>query len=70
MSASATKVGRDDIEQSLRRLQRELAGDVAAVRPQLVTLSRVAAAGLVIAAYVVGRRVGRRKSAVVEIRRI
>lgn len=70
MSDTGTKIGRDDIEQSLRRLQRELAGDVAAVRPQLVTLSRVVAVGLVVVAYLVGRRAGRRKSAVVEIRRI
>jgi hypothetical protein len=70
MSGARLEVSRDDIEQSLRRLQRELGGDVARVRPQLVTLSRALAVGLVVVAYVVGRRVGRRKSAVVEIRRI
>ena len=69
-STPAQKVTRDDIERSLRAIQTGVEGKVVSQRTKIV---RAAAAGAVVLAvliFVLGKRSGRKKTAIVEIRRI
>ena len=64
------KISRDDLEAKLREMSGGVEDSVAAVRPTLITS---AAAGVILAllvAYLLGRRRGRARSAIVEIRKI
>jgi hypothetical protein len=64
------KITRDDLETKLRQVSGDVGDTVDAVKPQLFG---GAAAGLllaVIVAYLLGRRRGRKRSAIVEIRRV
>ncbi len=67
---STARITRDDIEAKLRELSGDVGGQVEAARPTLV--AGLAAAVVVVAAvaYLLGRRRGRARSAVVEIRRL
>jgi hypothetical protein len=71
MSTSApTKITRNDLETKLRQVTGDVGDTVEAAKP---TLFGGAAAGLlltVIVAYLLGRRRGRKRSAIVEIRRV
>ncbi|MGC8464016.1 MAG: hypothetical protein ACP5P9_10165 [Acidimicrobiales bacterium] len=73
MNRTATDVGpitRDDLEAGFRRLQGEAASEVTSARSGLVTAGLAAALVALVLAYLAGRRRGRSRSAVVEIRRI
>jgi hypothetical protein len=64
------RITRDDLEMKLREVSGEFDDKVEAARPQLFG---GAAAGIILAllvAYLLGRRRGRKRSAVVEIRRV
>lgn len=63
-------VTRDDIEAKLREMAGEVDDRVEAARPALLTGAVVGVSVLVVLAYLLGRRRGRRRSAVVEIRRL
>jgi len=68
--ATTARVTRDDIEAKLRDMSGELDDKVEAVRPKLIT---GAVAGVILVAlvsYLLGRRRGRARSAVVEIRKL
>lgn len=66
---SAT-VSRDDIEQKLREIRGE-AGEVAESNRNYAVLAAVATAVVVVAAaYFLGRRKGKKRTTVVEVRRI
>jgi hypothetical protein len=68
--AATTKITRDDLEAKLRAVSGGIDDKVEAARPKIVG---GAVAGLVLAllvAYLLGRRRGRSRSAVVEIRRV
>jgi hypothetical protein len=69
MPATA-RITRDDIEAKLRELSGEVDDRVEQARPKI--LAGAVAAVVVVAAlsYLYGRRRGRRRSAVVEIRRL
>jgi|HubBroStandDraft_1064217.scaffolds.fasta_scaffold215799_2 hypothetical protein len=69
MTATA-RITRGDLEAKLREVSGEATDTVDAVKPQLFG---GAVAGLVLAlavAYLLGRRRGRKRSAIVEIRRV
>jgi hypothetical protein len=67
---STARITRDDLEAKLRQVSGEAGETVEAAKPQIFG---GAAAGLllvVIVAYLLGRRRGRKRSAIVEIRRV
>lgn len=59
-----------DIEAKLSQIRRQLEGSVEAARPSLVRAGAAAAVVVAVAVYLLGRRRGRRRSTVVEIRRV
>jgi hypothetical protein len=63
-------ITRDDIEAKLREMAGGVDERVQAARPALLTGAVVGVSVLVVVAYLFGRRRGRRRSAVVEIRRL
>ena len=70
MANETSKITRDDLEAGFRRLSDEVQGQIDDAKPKL--LPAVVGAGLVLlaVAYLIGKRVGRTKSTIVEIRRI
>jgi len=68
--ATTTRITRDDLEAKLRSMAGEVDDTVESARPKLVS---GAVAGLLVAvlvAYLLGRRSGRKRSAVIEIRKV
>jgi hypothetical protein len=63
-------ITKSDIESKLRELRGDVAVSAAAARPIVLAAAAVAAVGVVAVVYLLGRRQGRRKSTVVEVRRI
>jgi hypothetical protein len=69
-TTTSARISKDDLEAKLREVSGDVGDTVEAVKPQLYG---GAVAGLllaVIVAYLLGRRRGRKRSAVVEIRRV
>lgn len=64
------KVSRADIEAKLRELRGDVDSRVDDAKLPAVAIATVVAVTFVIAAYVIGRRRGKKKSMVLEIRRI
>lgn len=64
------RVTRADIEAKLRDLRGEVDTAAAAAKPAGAAVLAVAAVAVVAIAYFLGRRKGRKKSAVIEIRRV
>jgi len=70
MSASQpSEVTRDDIERGLRELRGEVLDGARDQAPRLVPVALGFAALALALAFLAGRRVGRKRSAIVEIRR-
>ena len=69
MSTRPARITKADIEAKLRRLQGDVEDSVASNRQKIITAVAVAAVVTVSIAYILGRRAGRKRSAVVEIRR-
>lgn len=65
-----TRVSRQDIETKLRQIQNSLEGEVEEAEPTLIKVAIAVAAVVVVLTYVVGRRRGRIRSTVVEVRRV
>ena len=63
------RITRDDLEAELRAVVGDLEGPVAGRRPTLVAIAAVTVGVVVAVAYMVGRRAGRLRSTVVEVRR-
>ena len=63
------RITRDDLEAELRAVVGDPEGPVAGRRPALVVVAAVAVGVVVAVAYMVGRRAGRLRSTVVEVRR-
>jgi hypothetical protein len=70
MTSTSTRITREDIEKKLRELAGGVDSAAEAARPTLVVLASAAAVIVVVGAYLLGRRGGRKRSALVEIRRI
>jgi hypothetical protein len=65
----STKITRDDLEAKLRQVVGEVDDRVDEARPRIIAGAVVVVAVVAILAYRFGRRAGRMRSAVVEIRR-
>ena len=70
MSPDDKRISRDDIEAKFRELTGEVTDEVESTRSQIVTIGLAAGVALVAVVFLIGRRNGRRRSAVVEVRRI
>lgn len=68
--AQAARITRKDIEEKIRSLTSEAAEEVATSKPTLVGSGIAVALVVVALAYLIGRRSGHKRSAVVEIRRL
>lgn len=64
-----TRISRDDIESKLRALQGDVQNKVDDRKSSIMAIAGVVGAVAIVAFYLLGRRSGRRRSAVVEIRR-
>ena len=63
-------ISRSDLEAKLRELQGDVEETAQAATSTLVTVGAVVLVGVVALAFLVGRRKGRRRTTVVEVRRI
>jgi 1-aminocyclopropane-1-carboxylate deaminase/D-cysteine desulfhydrase-like pyridoxal-dependent ACC family enzyme len=73
MSARASTlspIGRGDIERKLRELQGGVTETKESATHTLVTVGAVVAVGVIAVAFLLGRRKGRKRTTVVEVRRI
>ncbi len=61
---------RDDLQSTLESFQQTLRGQIDDRRQTIVTVAVVVAVGMAAVAYLLGRRSGRRKSAIIDIRRL
>ena len=69
-SQSQSRISREDIESKLRLLQGDVQGKVDDRRSTLLAVAGGVGVVLVVAFYLMGRRSGKRRSTVVEIRRV
>lgn len=69
-TSAERRITRDDIESKLRHMAGDVDDRVEAARPVLLTGAVVAVVAVGVLSYFLGRRRGRRRSAVVEIRRL
>ena len=70
MTASTqTRISREDLEQKFRALQEGLQGKVEDRKQSLMTVGAGVGLVLLIIMYLLGRRSGRKKTTLVEIRR-
>ncbi|MHB8593090.1 MAG: hypothetical protein ACYDB3_01980 [Acidimicrobiales bacterium] len=67
---TTAKITRDDLESKLRQISGDLDDQVEAARPKLLVGAVAGMVLVAVVAYFSGRRRGRRRSAVVEIRRV
>jgi hypothetical protein len=70
MSAGTERITRDQIEAKFRELTGEVSDEVESTRSQAITVGLAVGVMVVAAVFLIGRRNGRRKSAIVEVRRI
>ncbi len=70
MSTDGAPITRDDIEARFRELNGEVGYEIEEARPQVLTVAAVVAVTVIAIAFLAGRRRGRKRSAVVEVRRI
>jgi hypothetical protein len=70
MSPASERITRDQIEAKFRELTGEVADEAESTRSQLVTVGLAVGLAVVAVIFLVGRRSGRRRSAVVEVRRV
>jgi hypothetical protein len=70
MSPETKPITRDDIEAKFRELTGDASDELESVRSQAVTVGLAVGVALVAVIFLIGRRSGRRRSAVVEVRRV
>lgn len=70
MTPATQRITRDEIEAKFRELTGEVSQEVESTRSQMVTVGLAAGVVLVAVIFLVGRRSGRRRSAIVEVRRV
>jgi hypothetical protein len=69
-SSSTRPITRDDLEAKLRELQGEVDETKESVLSTAIAVGAVVVVGVVAVAFLLGRRRGRRRTTVVEVRRI
>lgn len=67
---STQKITRDDLESKFRELQGEATSTAEQAKSYAIAAAAVLVVGVAAVAFVLGRRRGRKKTTVVEIRRI
>jgi len=70
MSPDTKPITRDDIEAKFRELTGEASDELESARSQALTVGLAVGVALVAVVFLIGRRSGRRRSAVVEVRRV
>ena len=70
MNARAEPIRRHDIEAKLRELHAEVADTRESATSTLLTVGAVVLVGVVAVAFFMGRRKGKKRTTVVEVRRI
>jgi hypothetical protein len=68
--ATTAKISRDDLENKLREMSGGMEDTVEAARPTLISSAVAGVLLVALVAYLLGRRRGRSRSAVVEIRKV
>ena len=64
------RITRDDIEQSLRAIQTGVEGKVRSKKTRIIQGASIGAVVLILLVFVLGRRAGRKRTTIVEIRRV
>lgn len=64
------RIGRDDLEAKLREIRGEVDSTAQTAKPAIIAAAAVAAVAVLGVVYFLGVRKGRRKSTLVEIRRV
>ena len=67
---SPTKVTKADVEAKLRQIQNKVEEDTEAAKPSAIRIAVVVAVGVVVVVFWLGKRRGRLRSTVVEVRRV
>jgi hypothetical protein len=70
VNAQPQPIRRSDLEAKMRELQGDVTQTAEAATTTLVTIGAVVAVSIVAIAFLLGRRKGRRRTTVVEVRRI
>lgn len=70
MSPDTKPITRDDIEAKFRELTGEASDELESARSAAVTVGLAIGVAVVAVVFLIGRRSGRRRSAVVEVRRV
>jgi hypothetical protein len=68
--AGKGKLTRDDVEAKFRELQGDLTTAAEGAKSKIAIIGGVAVVGVICLVYLLGRRAGRKRSTVVEIRRL
>ena len=68
--ASGPRITRDDLEHRFSALQGDLKGKVASRKQTLITAASAVAVVLLLIVFLLGKRSGKRKTTLVEIRRV
>jgi hypothetical protein len=68
--ATTAKISRDDLEAKLREISGDAEETVEAAKPKVISSVVAGAVLVVLVAYLLGRRRGRARSAVIEIRKV
>ena len=69
-AATARPITRDDLERRFRKLQGDVQEQKQAVASTVIAVGAAVAIGVVAVAFLIGKRRGRKKTTVVEVRRI
>jgi len=69
MTNNDLRITKEDLETKFQSLQDDLQGRVSDKKQSIVAIASIASAVVVLIAYFLGRRGGRRRRSVVEIRR-
>jgi hypothetical protein len=70
MTVGPERISRDESEAQFRELTGEVSEGVEDTRSQVITIGLAVGVALVAVVFLLGRRNGRRRSAVVEVRRV
>lgn len=68
-TSTPTRISRDDIESKLREIQGEVDETAESAKGVAVAVGAAIAVGVVVAVFLLGKRRGKRKMTIVEVRR-